>query len=82
MKPTAKPPLADTWAVNLPDVLLALVQGGTSQVVLELATEPDGNGNVRLLVRRCNCGLCQQSAPSALASPALETRDDLTPGHQ
>ena len=108
MKPTAKPPLADTWQTNLESVLSALVTDGVQRVSIELASQPDAErqrtqevvghsvrqltkeghprqdreGRVRLVVRRCQCGLCRQSEPSALASPALETRDDLTPGHK
>lgn len=81
-QPTAKPPLADVWQTNLESVLSALVTDGVQRVSLELASQPDAQGRVRLVVRRCQCGLCRQSEPSALASPALETRDDLTPGNK
>lgn len=63
----ASPPLANTWNVNLQAVLLALVQDGEQRVTLELASQPDAGGNVRLLVRRAGDGDASQPPPVALA---------------
>lgn len=52
MKAKPSEPLADVWDTNLEAVLSALVTDGVRRISLELATAPDGKGNVRLLVRR------------------------------
>lgn len=71
-------PLADVWAVNLPDVLLALVKAGTRRVVLELASEPDAAGNVRLLVRQvadADALPAEREAQARLETIANESKD-------
>ena len=57
-------PLANTWNVNLQAVLLSMVRDGEHRVTLELASEPDATGNVRLLVRRVADGDTSQPQPT------------------
>ena len=77
-QPTAKPPLADVWQTNLESVLHGLLVDGVQVVTLELASEPDATGRFKLLVRKCQCELCQPTAlPSSHRADATITHDDL-----
>ena len=64
MKPTQEAPIANVWSVNLQAVPLALVADGEQRVTLELASQPDAGGNVRLLVRRVADGAASQTQPT------------------
>ena len=72
-KPTQEAPIANVWSVNLQAVLLSMVRDGEHRVTLELASEPDATGNVRLLVRRVADGGASQPPPR----PALAPHDPL-----
>ena len=66
MRPT-QTPIANTWNVNLETVLVELVTTGVKRISLELASQPDAQGAIRLLVRRVADGAASQPPPVALA---------------
>ena len=54
---SAKPD-CHVWDVNLEAVLYELMVDKVEAVHLELAGKPDGNGQVALVVRKCQCDIC------------------------